>query len=216
MIGNKAKSAKKDSLLDTELAKSDSVFAENKALKIILIVIGIIGVSLYMKVSDLEHSYRAVIHFPGSEEAAEIKGRSASDRYIMMAAEFFASTYFSATPATVDRQFSAIMTFVHPTRHGDLQTRLNDEADKLKRLKTVSTYGSVDWGRGFTQEYIREYKNVSHSYRVRFDIARSIFVGASGGHPEDIERRSMAMDYVIENGRFWLLDLRVESRSDSL
>lgn len=198
-------------LLKTEMSESDNIFAENKLLKFTLFVVVVFGWYFYGELSDIRDDYRAVIHFPGSEEAAEISGKKASERYVMMAAEFFTSCRFSATPATVDREYSAILQFVHPTQYGRMQKELAEDAEKLRSLKTVSTYGDVLWGDGFTQTEIQtEYGNLTPVYRVTFDIGRSIYVGSAA--PDEPERRTMAMDYIIENGRFWLLDLKVERK----
>lgn len=208
---------KNEKFFDDELSKTDKYFASYKFMKFVVIFFGIGWLINYMEIADLKDSYRAVINFPGSEETAEIEGREASERYVMMAAEFFTSCYTSATPATVDREFSAILQFTHPTRFGVMQERLNEEAEKLKRLKTVTMYGDVDWARGFSKQEIRtgEYGALAPVFRIKFDVARSIYVG-SGEVPDEIERRTMAMDYVVENGRFHLLDLQMEERSDSL
>ena len=200
----------KRGFFETEMSDSDNLYSQNRLLKTLLFVVVIFGGYVYAKLVDIEEGFRAVIQFPGSEETAEISGNKASERYIMMAAEFFTSLRFSATPATVDREYSAIMQFVHPARYGQMQKELDEDAEALKALKTVSTYGDVVWGEGFTQKEIREttYGNLMPVFRVTFKVARSIYVGSS--FPEEPEYRVMTMDYVIENGRFWLLNLKVE------
>lgn len=207
----------KNNLLDTEMTASDNAFAQNKMLKVILGVIGVIGVAIYFQVAELKDSYRTVIQFPMDVEGAEISGRDASDRYLMMAAEFITSVYFSATPATVDSEFSVLMRFAHPTRYGVLQERFEKEASRLKELKTASTYGDIDWSRGFKKvAYVGDkYRGVSHVNTLRFDVSRSVFVGALS-EPAEIENRTMAVDYVVENGKFYLLDLTLEDRKDAL
>lgn len=214
MIQNKNQ---KNGLLDTEMTKSDNAFAQNKMLKVMLGVIGVIGIAIYFQVAELKDSYRAVIQFPMDSETAEVTGRDASERYLMMAAEFFSALYFSATPATVDNEFSALLRFVHPTRFGVMQERLEKEAARLKELKTASTYGDVDWSRGFKKiAYTgKEYNGITHANTLRFDVARSVFVGALS-EPAEIENRTMSIDYVVENGKFYLLDIKLEEKKDAL
>jgi len=203
----------KRGFLDTEMTSSDNIFAQNKLLKALLVVVLIFGSYFYVMLADIKDDYRGLILFPGSEETAEIQGKQASQRYIMMAAEFFTSSRYSATPGTVDREYSAILQFVHPTQYGRMQKELAEDAATLKALKTVSIYGDVVWGEGFTQTEIRDqsYGSLTPVFRVTFDVARSIYVGSSET-PEEVENRTMAMDYIIENGRFWLLDLKVEKK----
>ena len=210
--------SEKNHVIDTELNKEDSVFAENKLLKLVLIVFAILGYLIYSKVSKLEDGYRAVITFPGSAEDMEVTGTRVSDRYLMMACEFFASNYFSATPATVDQDYSAILRFVHPTQFGVMQERLDKEAKKLKDFKTTSIYGDIDWTRGFKTESYRgnkKYPGGISIKTVRFDVARSIYVGAAT-EAAGIENKTMAIDYTIENGRFWILDLSLEEKRAAL
>lgn len=205
---------KENKLLETEMTASDNAFAQNKMLKVILTVIGIIGTAIYFQLADLKDSYRAVIHFPGTEETAEITGNKASERYLMMAAEFVTGVYMGATPATVDREYSALLMLVHPSRYGAMQERLAKEAKQLKQLQTVSVYGDVDWGSGFRQvaDTSGQYGSLAHVNTLTFNVARSIFVGSDS----EQERRTVSMDYVIENGRFWLLDIRVEKNLETI
>lgn len=207
----------KGSLLDTEMTSSDNAFAQNKMLKIMLGVIGVIGIAIYFQVAELKDSYRTVIQFPMDVEGAEISGRDASDRYLMMAAEFFCSVYFASSPTTVDSEFSALLRFVHPTRFGAVQERLEKEAARLKELKTASTYGDINWSRGFKKIAYTgsEYRGLTHVNTLRFDVSRSIFVGAIS-EPAEIENRTMSINYVIEGGKFYLLDFILEERKDAL
>lgn len=211
------KNKTKAGLLETEMTASDNAFAQNKMLKIILGVIGVIGVAIYFQVAELKDSYRTVIQFPMDVESAEISGRDASERYLMMAAEFFTGVYFSATPTTVDSEFSVLLRFVHPTRYGVMQERLEKEAARLKELKTASTYGDIDWSRGFKKVAYTgdEYPGLPHVNTLKFDVSRSVFVGAMS-EPADIENRTMSISYVVEGGKFFLLDILLEEKKDVL
>jgi len=87
------KKKKKKSLLDTEMFNGDGVFAENKLIKAVLVVLCFIALVIHYDIAELKDSYRAIIHFPGSNEAAELTGNKASERYILLAAEYFSSNY---------------------------------------------------------------------------------------------------------------------------
>jgi conjugal transfer pilus assembly protein TraE len=199
-------------LFATEIYAGDNAFVENKLLKVVLVIIGLVGIINYFQVANLIDTSRTVIVFPGHAETAEITGTRASDRYIMFAAEFVAGLYFGATPATVDREFSVLLTLVHPSRFGEMQARLDEEAERLKSYKTLSIHGDVDWSQGFedTEYQSSTYANLRHVHRLKFTGSRSIYVGANDQESAR-ESRIIVFDYVIENGRFYLLDINLEA-----
>lgn len=208
---------KENKFLETELNKGDSAFARVNATNVVLSVIAFIFLVMYFQNEKILEDYRTVIVFPALADESEITGNKASERYLMMAAEFVTSNYVSVTPATVDVEFSAILSLVHPTRFSDMQKRLDENAKQVKELKTVTMYGDVNWGKGMAQEALpsSKYKPVIGAMSLSFEIGRSIFVG-SGPEEPDNRRNIVVLDYVIEKGRFWLLDIRLETTRATL
>jgi len=208
---------RENKLLETEMNKGDNAFARINATNVALSVIAFICLVMYFQIGKFLEDYRVVLLFPGLADEAEISGNKVSERYLMMAAEFVTSNYVSVSPATVDTEFSAILSLAHPTRYTDMQKKLDENARQVKELKTVTMYGDVNWSKGMALQALpaSRYKSVVGAHTLTFEIGRSIFIG-TGGEAPDTRRNIIELDYVVEKGRFWLLDIRLENTRASL
>lgn len=197
--------------LDTEVSAADSEAAKNRLFKFLLAILVAGLYALYYEVASIQSNTKTIIQFPQGSESAEIGYDDANDRYLMMVSEFFAATFFGVSPATVEQEFSLVLSFSHPTTYQTLKAKLESIRDDLILMKTLSSYGDVDWSRKQSKQLLRDHEYIvkNNVYVMKVAVSRSLFIGTNDlGERKD--HKTLAIEYTIENGRFYILDLRVE------
>lgn len=204
--------------LKSELNENDNLTSSNRMLKTALLVCSFGFLINYFQIAAIREQSVTTLVFPQTAESIEFKGNEVSERYLMMAMEYLTSNYFSVSPATVKIEFSNVLRMVHPKRFGVIQERLDSEAQKILDLKTVSMFGDVDWSKGILKlsPESNKYPDIPNAVKVSVGVSRSIYVGSLSDNPAEVEDRILSLEYVVENGRLWLLDLYQETNRATL
>jgi len=172
--------------LDIFLNKSANLTAENRLLKLFMLVIGslvlINTVSLYL----ISKNSRTILVPPSLSAKVEIAGDRASDAYIREFTRYAAGLVLNYTPATARAQFEEALTLYAPESYPEGRAMLYDLAETIEQTNTTNAFfiqkieiddkGSIIELAGLTRQFIRdkqtEFKGASYLIRYRIENAR--------------------------------------------
>ena len=215
----KNKDKKKQPDVSSEVFEGDNAFAERTIWKFVGVVSLLACLANLYILTEIKDS--APTHllpmgsidpsFGGEVTAYTITAKRASNNYLRQIGTDIAQNYYAATPASARIQHNFLLSTVHPTRYTTLRDRWNKRAVQLEELKTAAIYGQIDWSRPLRHEFLptQEYPGLKEPQSITITAQRIIFIGSSGA-PAERKPTDLVIEYVIENGRFWLLDIKEE------
>ncbi|WP_042857958.1 TraE/TraK family type IV conjugative transfer system protein [Dickeya sp. NCPPB 3274] len=195
----------------TTIALNDQqrAIAEKKKDRIILyIILGLCAVNYYNNSKALQNS-RIVVSPFGAVDSGDywVTAVTASDAYVGRMAQLVLSYYNIVSPSTVERSYTSLLSMTHPLRAEAMRQKLEERKNKVKNFTTVS----------FTSEIVPDKSiSITTNTRVDYDHARLPVFRAVinvtnkkiiGSIVEQPESSVLVIDYVIENGRWWLMDI---------
>lgn len=99
---------------------------------------------LSCKVLTTSTQEKTIITPPVLEKAFWVQGEKVAPEYLEMMATFFAGLALSYTKDNIEGQVALFLRYTDPEAHGELATRLNAEADKIKRNNLSSVFYPVE------------------------------------------------------------------------
>lgn len=175
-----------------------------------IILAVILGGLNYYKLDGLEKMKMTVITPYGSQSSDMlITGDSANAEYVTSIIRLIISDYGSVSKGTIDAKFANLLSMVFPQRTEDMRVQLTKRLDYFKSFNTVSEVRELmnEIPRVITENPENlDYKvSVPKVYRVSFttNVKRIIGDQMSPDKPE-----KMHIDYTINEGRFWILDIK--------
>lgn len=179
--------------LDIYLNRASNVFAENRLLKVSLIILLIITIfNSYMLSRALTYQ-RTVIIPAGFNEKVELKGDSADDAYLRTFTRYVVNLMFSYSHATARAQFSELLLLYAPEAFPLASKAFYRLADEIETARVSSVF------------YI-------HS--ILTDHGKKVIEvkGTEMKFIEDKKLESAPKEYLIsyrvQNGTFQLLDVK--------
>ena len=178
--------------LDIFLNRTANVAAENKLLKVIVLVIGTtVLVNTYLLHKYLNNT-RTVLVPPAMNSRVEILGDKASDEYIKEFTRYTLALILNYTPATARSQFDEALALYAPQVYQKTSKMLYDLADTIEITHTSNVF-YINKISVHPQKSLIEVKGLN----TRFIQDR---------HTKS-ERKTYLINYRVENGRFMVLDL---------
>ena len=175
---------------------SSNAFTEYRLLKFCFIALVIycgVLTSLFNRSEDAVRTH--IIPVGGTGEFI-ISGSSASNDYLRSMAEYLVIMLANNTAANARRQFTEILHLFVPEKFNEYRERFNNLATQIERYPTI-TYSISFSGRNHV-ELVDD-----HLLRVH-TIKRRIV----GNDVPKIENMVYEIDYKIEQGRFWIKDVK--------
>lgn len=180
--------------VDQFLQPSSNVFAENRLLKLAFGALIVITLYNGYTVSNLKDTVRTEILPPYSEKRWTISGSDANDEYLADMARYVAQSLGTWNPASVRIQLNELLKLFHPEAYPKYRDRFTRIADQAERYASVSF--ALQWDPG--QPIVRKENTLSiHAVRRRI-------TGDAISRTEPIE---FLIHFVIESGRFWIMDI---------
>ena len=99
---------------------------------------------LSCKVLTTSTQEKTIVTPPVLEKAFWVQGEKVAPEYLEMMATFFAGLALSYTKDNIEGQVALFLRYTDPEAHGELATRLNAEAEKIRRNNLSSVFYPVE------------------------------------------------------------------------
>lgn len=200
------KAAKRGEALNED-QKETATKKRNNALIILSVVLG--GLNYY-KLDGLEKMQTTIITPYGSQSSDMlITGDNANTEYVTSILRLIISDYGSVSKGTIDAKFANLQSMVWPERTESVRVKLTKRLEYFKSFNTVSEVRELmnEIPRTITEnpEKIDYRVSLPKVYRISFTTNVKKIIGdqVSPDKPE-----KMYVDYAINEGRFWILDIK--------
>ncbi|CSX09956.1 hypothetical protein FP371_24375 [Citrobacter freundii] len=183
--------------------------SDRKLMKTLIVVTMIVSGLTYQKVNQLETKQKVVI-VPYGAKSSEmlVTGESASTGYMRMFARLIITDYGSVSRASVDNKFAEILSLVYPDRVEALRVKLNERAKYFKQFNSVSQIMEIQDDQPMQIIENPEGANYETSakvkYRFEFSVEQKKIIGEK---TQPSETQKFKIDYTLEDGRIWILDI---------
>jgi len=117
-------------LIKKYISKTSNLFAENRLLKFAIVVLAIVELHNYQKVSEALKYQKTVLIPPTIEEKIEISGYKFSNSYLKAMGIYIANLLHDFTPKTVKGQYAAVSQFLDPSIYPEKSKELEYIAKK--------------------------------------------------------------------------------------
>src|SRR3972149_5195863 len=104
------------------LQKSSNLFAQNRLLKFIVLVIGIAVIYNTWMIRQALNTHRTIIVPPVINQEIEFQGERASENYLRQMIRYAMTLAVNNSPATARHQFEELLTLYAPESFPDAQT----------------------------------------------------------------------------------------------
>ncbi|MEO1280122.1 MAG: TraE/TraK family type IV conjugative transfer system protein [Pseudomonadota bacterium] len=193
LIDDNSSSAEKPSrrLVSRFLQDSSNLWAENRILKFTSVACLVSVLLMSIVVAGQANRVRTiVVPFGGNSGDLLIVGNEPSVEYLGSIARNVVQLTGTYTAATAEHQFNEVLKFVHPSVYE--ATR----ADWKKLVASLRDYRDVSFA-----TYVLPQKPIEVSgSKIRVPAQRSRYLGGKSS----TEVGTVVIDYVVENGRWWM------------
>ena len=173
--------------MDIYLQKTSNVFAQNKLLKLIVIVIGIVTVYNTFQLKKALNTHRTVLVPPVITERLEVQGDTASDEYIKHFSQYAIELALIYSPGNAKRRFEELLTLYAPDSYPGAKEVFYDLIDKVKMAQVSNIFyiNHIELDRvnkkveihGIRRRYIRDVmKEKTTTYELKYDIQNGRFM----------------------------------------
>ncbi|MEM6415477.1 MAG: TraE/TraK family type IV conjugative transfer system protein [Pseudomonadota bacterium] len=173
------------------LQGSSNLWAENRILKFVSITCLCSVILMSILVYTLSNRTRTiVVPFGGDTPELLIVGNDPSMEYLAAIAKNVVHLTGTYTASTAEHQFNEVLKFVHPS----VYNQVRDDWKKL--VQSLRDYREVSFA-----TYIMPQKPIEvFGDKMRVPAQRSRYLGGKS----NTETGHVVIDYVIENGRWWM------------
>jgi len=196
--GNEESSKALDrSITKRYLFQGTNVVDDNRILRVLVVVIAIATVFNAYNNYQMSHKQRTVIMPPGvSTTDIWVSDNQASTQYLRVMTEFIARTWGDVNAANAGSQMSLLLGMVHPSVVRDRREEWLARAKKLARYKLVSFYIEIPQNQSM---------EILNNSSMTIEARRNKVVSR---HIEDTVKVVYTIDYRIDNGQFWIIDIK--------
>jgi len=177
------------------LSRSSRVFAYNKMLIGILVVLLILKIWDSYTLSKLSEGWEQTIIPPAAAERQWVVGRShVNEFYLIDMVHYIVNLWGNVTPITVNEKYNILLSLFHEKQYPLYKERLAEIESEIARFSTISHFMDLKPGNPIK---IKE-NTITVSAR-RYKVT-----GSTVQPPIDV---TLVIDFVIEGGRFKIVNL---------
>ncbi len=126
--------------MDMFLQKSSNLFAENRLLKFVIIVL-MLGQMYSMWAAKAALNYQRTIVLPISNDfQLEFQGNTANAEYYKVMTRHICGLLLNYQPRTAKAQFQELLAYAHPEFYPELNDQLTKIADNIENLSVSSVF----------------------------------------------------------------------------
>jgi conjugal transfer pilus assembly protein TraE len=122
------------------LQKTSNLFAQNRLLKFIVLVIGIAVLYNTWMIRQALNTHRTIIVPPVVNQEMEFQGERASENYLRQMIRYAVSLAVNNSPATARQQFEELLALYAPESFPDAQTALYSLAANIEEAKVTNAF----------------------------------------------------------------------------
>lgn len=178
--------------LDIFLQKSSNIFAENRLLKFVVVVLGIAVVINTAGLFMALNSQRVILVPPVVNSKISVSGDKASDEYLKEFTRYILNLALTYNPVNARSQFSELLAVYDPAEFQTSRKELYELADKIENTKASSAF------------YIQSIINDTEKRRLEVTGTKKTYMVDQKA--EDTLKVYL-IEYRIENGKFILVRL---------
>ncbi len=171
------------------LNPNSNTWAQNRLLKFVVLVIGVISVWNAFQLERALSSQRTILIPPAFNSPLEISGNEASDITLDAYARYVMALSGNYTPATARRQFNALLSMFSPNTYQRAKAQLYDLAERIEIAKVTNAFVIQ--------------KVLASNNEIEIHGINKMFSESSSLAPEN---KTYIINYEIVDGRFTLLD----------
>ena len=184
-------------LLKRFLQPNSNLFAENRILKFVTVVLAISFIWFAYKVEDVKDRVRTVVVPPVINSKIEISGSWTTDSYAKEYMRYIGSLLWNYSPGIARNQFSEALSSWHPSVFEDAKARLYIIADNIEKTEAASVF------------YINSIKTNHEAQTIEVMGTRRLTQ-----REETMENlvKTYIVGYKVENGRFWIMSVEEKDK----
>lgn len=176
------------------LRNRSKIFAENTALKILIVVLVVVQIWDSMKLSGALDDWEQIIIPPCNTEPYAIKKGSANEPYLLDISQRIVNLWGTFTPESVDTKFNLLISLFHEQSYPMYRDRFKEIATEAKKYGSISHLTQLRY-----PEPIQLLDNELH-----ININKYRITGNALGTPT---QGTIVVNYVMENGQFKILEM---------
>jgi len=175
--------------LDLFLQKSSNLYAENRLLKFVVVIIGIVTIVNTYTVTKALNTHTTILVPPVIKSRIEISGDKADEKYIKTFTRYITGLLLNYSPSTARSQFDELLALYAPRAYDAAKSEFYDMAESVEATGSNSIF------------YINAISVSEEESRIHVD-------GLLRRYIEDLkitdEVKTYFIRYRISNGRFML------------
>lgn len=179
-------------LLERYLQIKDNLFAENRLLKFVTVVLVIGFVWNSYKLNDTKDKVRTVVVPPVINSKVEISGSWTTDSYVKEYVRYMGALLWNYSPGTARVQFGEMLASWHPSVFEGAKGRLYILADQIEQTKAASVF------------YISKIEHNPERKLIEVSGNRQL---TQQNHELENGTKTYLVFYKVENGRFWVVSV---------
>lgn len=183
--------------LNTFLQRSSNLFAENRLLKFVVVIMCLTQIWCVYRVNVIKDKVRTVIQPPVINSKIEVSGSWTSDAYVREYVRYMGALLWNYSPGTARNQFSEILVSWHPSVFNDAKQRLYVLADQIEQTRSSSVF------------YINK---IEHNPDGNFVVVSGNRHLAMQDKSIEVSQHTYHVSYVVESGRFWILGVEEKGK----
>jgi conjugal transfer pilus assembly protein TraE len=185
-------------LLQHYLQKTSNLFAENRLLKFVVVIMCLTQVWCVFRLETIKDRIRTVIQPPVINSKVEVTGSWTSDSYVKEYIRYVSALAWNYSPATVRNQFAELLVSWDPAAFEAAKSRLYILADQIEQTRSSSMF------------YISNIKHDPDRRVIEVTGNRNLTM-----QDKSVESKSKTyvVTYRVDNGRFWLVSMEEKDQS---
>lgn len=180
---------------------TSNIWAENRVLRFMAVcVLAASFVLGYLVLAAMNKQKTIIVPFGQGVEHLYLVGDEPSDAYLVAIARNVIQLVGTYTSSGIEFQLDEVLKLVHPRIHAEKREIFRRDVARLKDFREISF-----------ATYIRYDEEFSFGIGViEIPVRRERFVGKSRTSDSGYYR----LDYVVEEGRFWLTDIKFQRKGE--
>lgn len=180
------------------ISNASNVFAQNRLLKLVVIVLVVLVMFSFAKITELSGNQKVILVPAGLSDKVEIGSSQADETYLSAMGVYAATLMYSTTAVSVETQYK-------------LLTELFDTAAYTKYSESLMTTAAAQAKNAVSFslkiDQIQIETSPKQEIRMSVSIEKYIFGQKSDAVPE---RRELVVGFKLSNGRFYITTLEEE------
>jgi hypothetical protein len=177
-----------------------NIFGENKVLRIAMIAMVMWSAFNSIMLQKALDARTVVLISPDGEVMFELTNTSAGDKYLYRMARYTTFLVGNMTAANARDQLKEVLMMIHPTSYGAFVGHFNTLAKEVERYPNISYVIEINGNKAISIE----------GNTLLIDASRKRLVGDTVTRKT---RLTYEIAFVIEGGRFWIMDIKEISPS---